>query len=230
MRAAGEAFARGDYRAALRATPPSATIPRQLLAAVNRFGTDDRGLQTALRVIPNRTRKLFVNALQSLIFNRLATARVRRSPLHLGAVEGDIVRCDRGETGAARFAHVTEADVAEKRYTIHDVHVPLVGYATLCPGGPLAGVLEQILADDFPGITVDSFQRRNAGLGDGFGGAHRPLLARAANAQVTALVKRDGSDASASAASTDPRWATLGLAFDLEPSVYATVALRELGQ
>ena len=111
-RAALEAFAANrDARASLRLLPArKCATPRQLLRAyldARRGAAEDAdeaaaaaaAAEAALRTLPRRQLLLYVNALQALLWNRMASARL--SLLGEGVVAGDLVWAEPAAAAAA---------------------------------------------------------------------------------------------------------------------------------
>lgn len=76
-----------DWKAALAAVPPDASFERALLHTM----VDRKDAIAALSALPVNLQRLFVNAYQSWLFNRILSARIEAKVPHARAVIGDRV-------------------------------------------------------------------------------------------------------------------------------------------
>lgn len=174
----------------------------------------------ALSAVPSALRRLFVNAAQSLIFNRIVSERLARGLPLAEPVPGDVVAfADRG--GPADAPARPDADrlqrIDEGRVDIVARHcrrgrafvtAPLVGTETAFGDGDPGAIEREVCAD--LGIEPSDFA-----LPEGFesSGTRRAVLVRTAVA-----VERTG---------TDDENDDYTLEFSLPSGSYATVLLRE---
>lgn len=196
-----------DAKEALKLYPESATLERLLLERINRYGEGDGG-KRALASMPFTTRNLHVQAFQSALWNRMASARVQLFGAHAPVV-GDLVRVSRSGKDVAL---VTEADVAAARYSIDDVVLPLPGRNVRYPNNEIGFLYEEEAKR--LGVTFD-----DTGTFGGLKGAYRSVLCRPAEL-TTRVVGRDPGDASEGLA--------VVAEFTLPAGSFATMCVREL--
>jgi tRNA pseudouridine13 synthase len=108
-----------------------------LKGLVQRQGPND--FLGALKRVPYSSRLMYVHSFQSLVWNRVATHRIR---LHgLRPIPGDLVPGN----GNGPLT-VTEETLSQ--YTIHDVLLPLPGHDVTLPANDVKNVYESILSED----------------------------------------------------------------------------------
>lgn len=106
----------------------------------------------ALRAVPLRLRRLFVNAYQSYLFNLVLSEALGEDELHVWE-EGDFISTVNESTGL-----VEEAQVAASRGPLENGKVPLVplpGYAYRDGAGRFRSILKRVLTDE--GVSPRSF-------------------------------------------------------------------------
>ena len=182
---------------------------------------------------------MFIHAVQSLIFNKATSHRIAKMGRE-NVVAGDLVP-NSDEDTKSRVHIVTESDIENKKYTIEDVLVPVVGSKTVFPTNELGTVLKELVTD--LGLTLDMFknlQDREISVNGDYRNAvihpkdfdysvreynHplQPLL-------QTDLMKMNGEEIRIDPKQTeeDPTLIAMIVGFTLPSSAYATVALREL--
>ncbi|OTF02573.1 tRNA pseudouridine(13) synthase TruD, partial [Halorubrum sp. SD612] len=210
----------GDWAACLDAIPGKLRFERSM---VHRLA--DRGVAAdapadhddwwhALEAVPSNLQRLFVNAAQSYLFNRIVSERLRRGLPFDRPVAGDVVCFADGDAPAALYAPDTDrlqrvdadrVDVVSRHCERGRAFVtaPLVGTETALGDGEPGEIEREVLADagiepgdfDLPG----EFDSR---------GTRRAVLLR--------------TDLDVTFADGDPRFA-----FALPSGSYATVLLRE---
>jgi len=136
---------------------------------------------------------------------------------------------------------VTGEDIKEKRYSLEDVVVPVVGSRTLFPTNALVSVIKQLFSDI--GVTLDMFK----GIKDKdiqVCGDYRKMIIHPKDFDYTIkeyydplqpllqtdLMKLQGEDIAISPPTNDesPKLIAMIVGFTLPSSSYATIALREL--
>jgi tRNA pseudouridine13 synthase len=202
-----------DWEAALDRMPGYLGYERSMLHRLAEDGSADPAeFRHALEAVPTNLQRMFVNAAQSYVFNRVLSARLRRGLPFDRPVEGDVVAfADRDAPGdlalpdADRTQRVTgrRVDVVSRHCERGRAFVtaPLVGTETeLGEGEP--GEIERAVLDDLD-LSPGDFD---------LPGEFRSTGTR------RAILVRTGLDVE-----TDP----LTFSFSLPRGSYATVLLRE---
>jgi len=153
-----------DATGTLRMMPRSHVVERLLLEAIKKYGKT----LNAFSQIPVNMRLLYVHAYQSYIWNKLVSKRIdiAESPELLVPIVGDIVL----DSQSGEYIYVTEENI--NKYTIADVHLPLVGHTIKYPKNAINNYLIQIMEAD----SLDpSNMKRNQKLFS-LPGGYRPLI------------------------------------------------------
>ena len=210
----------GDWAACLDAIPGKLRFERSM---VHRLADrdvapdappDDEDWWHALEAVPSNLQRLFVNAAQSFLFNRMLSERLRRGLPFDRPVAGDVVCFADGDAPAELYA--PDADRLQRvdadRVDVVSRHcergrafvtAPLVGTETALGGGEPGEIEREVLAD--AGVEPGDFAL--PGEFDSKG-TRRAILLR--------------TDLDATFEGGDPRFA-----FALPSGSYATVLLRE---
>jgi tRNA pseudouridine13 synthase len=210
IRAAKSAYL--DGMTAENAQSLSRLLPRAQhieLALLDKLAEAPRDIQNAWMAVKRESRLLYVHAVQSYMWNRLASFRIARfgpSP-----IIGDLVMLPSLiDDGCKVAAPVLVTETNLKEVTIFDVVLPLLGEDVQLPKVPeLQACLVDLLAD--LKLSPSFYRSPNKALWD-LRGDYRKLIARPTNVES----EFRGSDC------------TWRLSFDLPRSAYATMALREL--
>ncbi|KAG7337051.1 tRNA pseudouridine synthase D [Nitzschia inconspicua] len=106
----------------------------------------------AFSAIPFNLRTMFVHAVQSLIWNRAVSYRIGKMSKD-SVLVGDLVDVGKG----SETVHVvTEVDIANKKFTLEDVVVPMVGKKSVYPTNELGDFILQLLEE--VGLKKEMFQ------------------------------------------------------------------------
>ncbi|KAG7366262.1 tRNA pseudouridine synthase D [Nitzschia inconspicua] len=106
----------------------------------------------AFSTIPFNLRTMFVHAVQSLIWNRAVSYRIGKMSKD-SVLVGDLVDVGKG----SETVHVvTEVDIANKKFTLEDVVVPMVGKKSVYPTNELGEFILQLLEE--VGLKKEMFQ------------------------------------------------------------------------
>ncbi|KAL9965388.1 hypothetical protein ACROYT_G029183 [Oculina patagonica] len=185
----------GDVQGTLGKMPAYKVRETLVLKALHRHGTDMDGCRKALLNIPYSMRLLYVHSYCSLVWNQMASYRIRRYG-RTAAVQGDLIvdksvsahevhmdtadshdgdgNSCRDETCGVRRDHVRcLSDNEEGTYLLRDVVLPLPGYNVQYPTNDVGEKYKERLETD--GLTVKSFRLK--GLGMNLPGAYRKLVA-----------------------------------------------------
>ncbi|XP_041460538.1 pseudouridylate synthase 7 homolog-like protein [Lytechinus variegatus] len=160
----------GSPREALKLMPAMKTRECLLLKALNRHGTDDEGCIKALMNIPHNMRQMYVHAFCSLLWNQMASWRMRYHGYQV--VEGDLV-----STTDSKVHTVTEDDIAQDKYTIMEVMLPLPGNNIQYPSHTAGGEYQRRLGE--AGLGECTF--RIPALKLNIPGGYRNVIARPRN-------------------------------------------------
>jgi tRNA pseudouridine13 synthase len=228
-----------------------ATAAKQVLKRMNRFMTGEIAIleslarnpmdyNQAFERIPVNLRKIFLHAVQSLIWNRATSYRIANMDRD-NAVVGDLVYGD-GKDGSSKVHTITKEDVANKKYTIEDVLVPMVGKRTRFPTNELGRFIEKLLSDI--GISHEMFKETSNNRALIVNGDYRKVICHPKDFDYTIteyfdplqpllptdLMKIQGEEISIRPQQRDDECAKLAMivGFTLPSSSYATIALREL--
>ncbi len=213
----------GDWEACLDAIPGKLRFERSMVHRLAERGVDpdaprdDEDWWHALEAVPSNLQRLFVNAAQSFLYNRVLSERLRRGLPFDRPVAGDVVCFADGD--APEGLHAPDVDrlqrVDEDRVSIVSRHcergrafvtAPLVGTESELGDGEPGEIERAVLAD--AGIEPGDF----ALPGDfDSSGTRRPILLR--------------TDLDVALDDGDPRFG-----FALPSGSYATVLLREFSK
>uniref|UniRef100_A0A1I8I1R8 TRUD domain-containing protein n=1 Tax=Macrostomum lignano TaxID=282301 RepID=A0A1I8I1R8_9PLAT len=230
-----------DGDAATCAAKMRTGLERSLLLGIARNG--GQANLSALQALPRNMLQLFGHSYQSLLWNRLATARLKLYGPKPAL--GDLVQLPDGsirEIGGDQPGCPADPDSCE----LASVVLPLPGFDVRLPGNAIADALRDMLAED--GLTLADLRHRVKDLS--LPGSYRPLIVRPQGVSYSLLRYTDPrlplllSDrdllnkpdqqqhqliASSSEETGDLKSAIL-LRMRLPKSAYATMAVRELSR
>ncbi|WP_458206898.1 tRNA pseudouridine(13) synthase TruD [Haladaptatus sp. NG-SE-30] len=148
-----------DWNAALDALPKRLGFERAMVHQLAENGSDDPGpddFRAALEALPTNLQRLFVNAAQSFVFNRILSERLRRGLPFDRPVAGDVV-CFAEEVDGLVVPDIDRQQrVTEKRVRTIERHcrrgrafvtAPLVGTETELAEGEPGEIEREVLAD-----------------------------------------------------------------------------------
>ena len=206
-----------DWAAAIERMPGALRFERSMLHRLAETGGETRAdWQHALEAVPTNLQRLFVNAAQSYVFNRIASERLRRGLPLSRPVEGDVVCFADGDAPEELYRPDTDRTqvATERRVDVMARHcdrgrafvtAPLVGTETeLADGAP--GEIERAVLDDL-GLAPADF--------DLPGEFHSTGTRRAVLLRTRVGVETDAEND------------VYDLSFSLPSGSYATVLLRE---
>lgn len=198
-----------DPSEALRIFPKSLIYERRMLRYLNKRPGDYAG---ALRRLPLRLRRLFIDAYSSYLFNKTLSLTLRDGLKVDEPIVGDLfMRLDRYRRPYGRPLQVTGSNVEEVGVRISRGEAALIlprpGFGSWIPRGPRGEVLKGLLEEE--GVSLKSFRVR-ALPECSSRGSYRPIALK----PLTLSIKEPDSE-------------TIRLSFTLPPSGYATILLRE---
>jgi len=198
-----------DARASLTSFPKNRNTmvrEREVLTGFLRYAD----ALEAFRCLPHNTRMFYINSYQSLIWNRVATERIKR--LGPSPVVGDLYISESTGDEEGNVQVVTDPSQVD----ISQVVLPLPGYNIQYPTNEIGELYKQILKDD----DIDLATKNNIPESTAKG-SYRCLIVKATNLQWEPLTKSEGLN-------DDPVITDAKLTFDLKKGCYATMMLREL--
>lgn len=153
--ARGELYESWDFEKALSAYPKRLRLERIALKALRRNPSDYIG---AFRRLPHGLRRLFVEAYQSYLFNRVLSERMRRGLGLKFVVEGDLVSpmaadgSPQGEPKPVRDPEAANSDVSAGRACLV---IPVFGYGVRLSEGAQGEIERKVLDEE--GISTKAF-------------------------------------------------------------------------
>lgn len=215
------------------------TAENAAMQSLSRFPMDYR---RAFRCIPKTLRMMFLHAVQSLVWNRAASHRIKLNPTHI--LPGDLVMMKQEDDSikGSNVHLVTEDDIETNRFSIVDVVLPLMGTKSILPTNEIGDVMKNLLQE--LGVTINSFKEVQIQDNDlALHGDYRKLLVRPTDFTYTIqeyfdpkqpllqtdLMALNGEDIIISPPEDgQKKKIAMIVGFTLPSSSYATVALREL--
>lgn len=220
---------------------------QKLLASLNRFmhsesavlkALIDRPLdyRSAFNKITKTMRMMFIHALQSYFWNKVASFRVNELGPAVALGDLVLVRDGQAETGLPIVHEVTSEDLDSKRYNFTDVVLPLIGAKTTLPSNICGTHFDELLSNhNLTREMIDNLADRDFNCS----GDYRRLICRPDDVDFE-LLKYD--DEVEPLLQTDfmklqginipenvkGNLAALRVGFSLPSSAYATIFLREL--
>jgi tRNA pseudouridine13 synthase len=182
---------------------------------------------SALNSIPRNLRIMYTHAYQSFVWNEMASKRLELFGFNI--VPGDLI-----QTGDSARA-VTSDEIAEGKFTIHDVVLPMPGTAVIYPENLREFYLERFQLD---GVAESMF--RNSVRDYSLRGDYRKIVSKPGDLQWKILHYNDNSirlslaDLDIIQGKPEPvdvpdgTFKAVLISFNLPSSCYATMCLREL--
>jgi tRNA pseudouridine13 synthase len=197
----------------------------------------------AFSCISKTMRMMFIHALQSYLWNHVASFRIEK--LGQQVIVGDLVLIDENNndsTGIPAVKVVTAEDVAAGSFTIEDIVLPLIGAGTRDPENECSKVYDEYLEKQ--GLTRKMLEQ-SKDRDFNCAGDYRKVLCRPSDVDFeileykdslaplmqTDLMRINGIDldlGTGKEGDTDEPLLAMVVGFTLPSSSYATIALREL--
>lgn len=243
-----------DPDEALQCLRYKGSIEGILLQGLKRFGESQ--LLQAITVLPRNTRKMYVHAYQSYVWNTVASKRIRE--LGDKPCTGDLVfmktykdrtesqveepplkrQCLDGKPESCTPASVVPLSNEDvHRFTLHDVILPLPGHDIMYPENECKSWYKQVMEEH--GIDIDRHMIHKV-KDYSLPGDYRHLVTIPSKAEFE-LVRYDDfsipllqtdmekmDDSKTPSTLNEGNYLAARLSFSLPPSSYATIALREL--
>jgi tRNA pseudouridine13 synthase len=213
---------------------------------LNCLKRDPLNYRKAFSQISKHMRLMFLHAVQSVIWNQVASARIET--LGKEACVGDLVQTeDAGEAAGGSGTSgrrgkvvkvVTQEDVDAGTFNLTDVVLPLVGSKIEYPQNETGKLFETLLTEwGIEKKSFSSFKDRELSLG----GDYRKIICKPSDVDFTIseyadplepLVQTDlmkvNKQELPKTADGEKKMLGIVVGFTLPPSSYATIALREL--
>ncbi|XP_074798274.1 pseudouridylate synthase PUS7L isoform X1 [Natator depressus] len=215
-----------DAKGTLAMLPEFKVREKMLLRALNRYGLHHEGCTRGWLSIPHSMRIFYVHAYCSKIWNEAASFRFMTYGSKV--MEGDLVLSEDnvGENSSLndRVHVVTAPEESANKYAIRQVVLPMVGHSIKYPNNKVGQWYHERLAKD--GLQTCSF--RVSALQLNTPGCYRHILKYIHNLSYHFLEDNEKGIKTEEDSHLNESKASLLLSFDLDPSCYATVCLREI--
>lgn len=216
---------------------------KRVMKSLNRFMTAENsamqilsrfplGYRKAFTAIPKTLRMMYLHAVQSLVWNRAVSHRINLS--RTDALVGDLVRKGDG------VQVVTEEDAKDKRFSIEDVVLPLIGTKSQLPTNEMGDIMKNLFSKIE--VSFDMFKQiKDKDLA--IYGDYRNIMCRLSDLDFeikeyydpkqpllqTDLMKMKGEDITITPPEDgQEKKVAMIVGFTLPSSSYATIAIREL--
>jgi tRNA pseudouridine13 synthase len=206
-----------DARVTLKEFPKSRNVmvrERDLMRGLLRYGN----ALEALRTVPHNTKTFWVHSYQSLVWNKVATERVRRFGVQ--PIEGDLYLQDNESDTESDTVQVLTGNT--NIINISQVVLPLPGYSVRYPANEIGDLYREILAADGVQLSVKNDEEEAT-----VKGSYRRLIQHANNLKWYIVASDEEIDDNSSS-ERDPVVDAARFTFELESGCYATMMLREL--
>ncbi|NXJ02002.1 PUS7L protein, partial [Psophia crepitans] len=212
-----------DAKGALVMLPEYKVREKMLLRALNRYGVNHEGCTKGWLNIPHSMRIFYVHAYCSKIWNEAASYRLKTYGSKV--VEGDLVFSEENDESVSlndKVHVVTAPEESANKYSIHQVVLPMVGHSVKYPSNKVGQWYHERLSQD----ELQMCKFRVSSLQLNIPGCYRPVLKNVQNLSYFL----EGSEKGIGMEDNDLNESKvcLHVSFDLDPSCYATVCLREI--
>ncbi|NXX80626.1 PUS7L protein, partial [Urocolius indicus] len=212
-----------DAKGALVMLPEFKVREKMLLRALNRYGVNHEGCTKGWLHIPHAMRIFYVHAYCSKIWNEAASYRLKIYGSKV--VEGDLVFSEENDGSISqndKVHVVTAPEESANKYSINQVVLPMVGHSIKYPSNKVGQWYHERLSKD----ELQMCKFRVSPLQLNIPGCYRPILKNVQN--LTYFL--EGSEKGIKIEDNHLQESKLSLhvSFDLDPSCYATVCLREI--
>ncbi|XP_010174209.1 pseudouridylate synthase 7 homolog-like protein [Antrostomus carolinensis] len=210
-----------DAKGALMMLPEYKVREKMLLRALNRYGVNHEGCTQGWLNIPHSMRIFYIHAYCSKIWNEAASYRLKIYGSKV--VEGDLVFSEGNDENVSlsdRVHVVTAPEESANKYSINQVVLPMVGHSIKYPSNKVGQWYHERLSKD----DLQMCKFRVSPLQLNIPGCYRPILKNVQNLSYCL----EGSEKGIEDNHLNESKVSLHLSFDLDPSCYATVCLREI--
>ncbi|NXA45041.1 PUS7L protein, partial [Nothocercus julius] len=212
-----------DAKGTLTMLPEFKVREKMMLRALNRYGVNQEGCTKGWLNIPHSMRIFYVHAYCSRIWNEATSYRLRTYGSKV--VEGDLVISEQSDESFSvndRVHIVTASEESANKYSIHKVVLPMVGHSIKYPSNKVGQWYRERLFKD----ELQNCKFRVSPLQLNIPGCYRPILKNVQN--LTYFLEDSEKGLRIEDNHLNESEASLHISFDLDPSCYATVCLREI--
>ncbi|NWX16873.1 PUS7L protein, partial [Aegotheles bennettii] len=210
-----------DAKGALVMLPEFKAREKMLLRALNRYGVNHEGCTKGWLSIPHSMRIFYVHAYCSKIWNEAASYRLNIYGSKV--VEGDLVFSEEKDESVSlndKVHVVTASEESVNKYSINQVVLPMVGHSIKYPTNKVGQWYHERLSKD----ELQMCKFRVSPLQLNIPGCYRPILKNVQNLSYFLESSEEGIEDN----HMNESKVSLHISFDLDPSCYATVCLREI--
>ncbi|NWS51880.1 PUS7L protein, partial [Chunga burmeisteri] len=212
-----------DAKGALVMLPEFKVREKMLLRALNRYGVNHEGCTKGWLNIPHSMRIFYVHAYCSKIWNEAASYRLKIYGSKV--VEGDLVFSEENDERVSlndKVHVVTAPEESANKYCINQVVLPMVGHSIKYPSNKVGQWYHERLSKD----EMQMCKFRVSPLQLNIPGCYRPLLKNVQN--LSYFLEGSEKGIKIEDNHLNESKVSLHISFDLDPSCYATVCLREI--
>ncbi|KAF1632738.1 UNVERIFIED_CONTAM: Pseudouridylate synthase 7 homolog-like protein, partial [Eudyptes pachyrhynchus] len=212
-----------DAKGALLMLPEFKVREKMLLRALNRYGVNHEGCTKGWLNIPHSMRIFYVHAYCSKIWNEAASYRLKIYGSKV--VEGDLVFSEGNDESVSlndKVHVVTAPEESANKYSINQVVLPMVGHSIKYPSNKVGQWYHERLSKD----ELQMCKFRVSPLQLNIPGCYRPILKNVQNLSYFLEGSEKGIEIEDNHLNESK--VSLHISFDLDPSCYATVCLREI--
>ncbi|KAM6303484.1 pseudouridylate synthase PUS7L [Podargus strigoides] len=212
-----------DAKGALVMLPEFKVREKMLLRALNRYGINHEGCIKGWLSIPHSMRIFYVHAYCSKIWNEAASYRLKIYGSKV--VEGDLVFSEENDESISlndKVHVVTASEESASKYSINHVVLPMVGHSIKYPSNKVGQWYHERLSMD----ELQMCKFRVSPLQLNIPGCYRPILKTVQNLSYFLEGSEKGIEIEENPLNESK--VSLHISFDLDPSCYATVCLREI--
>lgn len=225
----------------LASLPGYCVAEKHLMKALSKNPKDYIG---AFNYIPRSLRQIYLHAFQSYVWNLAASKRITKYG-NSNAVVGDLVCVDKSDEVKAdrkMIVKLVETEEEASQYSIFEIVLPLPGLNSIYPSNELGAFYEEILLKN----GVDMSKSNEGPLKDfNLSGDYRFVVAKPENVEYSVksytnheiqlvptdldiLMGENNSKEDKDEIQSNDEKLAIVVSFNLKPSSYATMVLREL--
>ncbi|XP_059703039.1 pseudouridylate synthase PUS7L isoform X2 [Haemorhous mexicanus] len=212
-----------DAKGTLVMLPEFKVREKMLLRALNRYGVNHEGCTKGWLNIPHSLRIFYVHAYCSKIWNEAASYRLKTYGSKV--VEGDLVFLEENDESISlndKVHVVTAAEESANKYSMYQVVLPMVGHSIKYPSNKVGQWYHERLSQD----DLELCKFRVSPLQLNVPGCYRLILKNVQN--LSYFLESSEKEIKIEDNHLNDLNVSLHISFDLDPSCYATVCLREI--